>query len=34
LQSISPANPISNISNKALGYFFANATQTRKAVAK
>ena len=34
LQSISPANPISNISNKALGYFFASATQTRKAVAK
>jgi hypothetical protein len=34
LQSISPANPISNISNKALGYFFASATQTRKALAK
>lgn len=34
LQSISPANPISNISNKALGYFIASATQTKKAVAK
>lgn len=34
LQSISPANPISNISNKALGYFVASATQTKKAVAK
>jgi hypothetical protein len=30
LQSISPANPISNISNKALGYFIASATQTKK----
>ena len=34
LQSISPANPISNISNKALGYFIDSATQTKKAVAK
>jgi hypothetical protein len=34
LQSISPANPISNISNKALGYFIASATQTKKAIAK
>lgn len=34
LQSISPANPISNISNKALGYFLASATQTRRSVAK
>lgn len=34
LQSISPANPISNVSNKALGYFLASATQTRRAKAK
>lgn len=34
LQSVSPANPVSNISNKALGYFLAGAIQTRKSVAK
>ena len=34
LQSVSPANPVSNISNKALGYFIAGAIQTRKSVAK
>lgn len=34
LQSVSPANPVSNISNKALGYFLAGAIQTRRSVAK
>jgi len=34
LQSVSPANPVSNLSNKALGYFLAGAIQTRKSVAK
>jgi hypothetical protein len=34
LQTISPANPISNISNGALGYFLATHTNTRKRVAR
>lgn len=34
LQTISPANPISNISNGALGYFLATHSNTRKRVAR
>ncbi|HEY4967781.1 MAG TPA: DUF4249 domain-containing protein [Puia sp.] len=30
-QSVSPANPVSNISNKALGYFSAQTTQSKQA---
>lgn len=33
-QSVSPSNPISNISNKALGYFSAHSTQRKQAVVK
>jgi hypothetical protein len=33
-QSASPSNPISNVSNNALGYFAAYTTQQKKAVAK
>ncbi len=33
-QSASPSNPVSNISNNALGYFTAYTTQTKKAIAK
>ena len=33
-QSASPSNPISNISNNALGYFAAYTTQSKKAIAK
>ncbi len=33
-QSISPANPLSNISNKALGYFSAHTSQIKEAIVK
>ncbi|HMG15375.1 MAG TPA: DUF4249 domain-containing protein [Saprospiraceae bacterium] len=33
-QSVSPANPISNISNKALGYFSAHTIQVKEATVK
>lgn len=33
-QSASPSNPVSNISNNALGYFAAFTTQSKKAIAK
>jgi hypothetical protein len=33
-QSASPSNPISNVSNNALGYFSAYTTQQKKAIAK
>ena len=33
-QSASPSNPVSNISNNALGYFTAYTTQSKKAIAK
>lgn len=33
-QSASPSNPVSNISNNALGYFSANTTQSKKAIAR
>ncbi len=33
-QSVSPSNPISNISNNALGYFSAQTTQSKQAVFK
>jgi hypothetical protein len=33
-QSVTPSNPVSNISNNALGYFSANTTQTKKAIAR
>ena len=32
--SASPSNPVSNLSNNALGYFAAYTTQTRKTIAK
>ena len=33
-QSASPSNPVSNISNNALGYFSAYTTQSKKVIAK
>jgi len=33
-QSVSPSNPISNISNNALGYFSATAISSKKSIAK
>jgi len=31
-QSVSPSNPISNITNNALGYFSAQTVQSKQAV--
>ncbi len=33
-RSVTPTNPLSNISNNALGYFSANTTQVKKTIAK